>query len=46
MSPCLFLKNPKKGLVLIALYVDDNLMIGHSKAIKDAITEMESLDWY
>ena len=41
MDQCLFLKKSKKGLVLIALYVDDNLMIGHPKAIKDAIKEMK-----
>ena len=27
--------------MLIALYVDDNLMVGHPKAIEDAIMEMK-----
>ncbi len=31
----------KKGLVFIALYVDDNLMVGNLNAIDDAIEGMK-----
>ena len=37
VDPCLFSKKSKKGLCFIAIYVDDNLMIGHNAAIEDAI---------
>ena len=37
IDPCLFSRKNKSGLVLIALYVDDNLMIGHSEAIEETI---------
>ena len=37
IDPCLFSKKSKKGLCFIAIYVDDNLMIGHNAAIEDAI---------
>jgi len=37
VDPCLFSKKSEKGLCFIAIYVDDNLMIGHNAAIEDAI---------
>jgi len=37
VDPCLFMKKYEKGLVYIALYVDDNLMVGHPEAIDDTI---------
>ena len=41
VDPCLYMKKSKKGLVFIALYVDDNLMVSHPKAIVDAIEGMK-----
>ena len=41
IDPCLFLRENKSGLVLITLYVDDNLMIGHSEAIEETITQLK-----
>ena len=41
VDPCLYMKKSKKGLVFIALYVDDNLMVGHPKAIDEAIEGMK-----
>jgi hypothetical protein len=41
VDPCLFVKNSSLGIVFIALYVDDNLLVGHPKAIKDAIKQMK-----
>jgi hypothetical protein len=38
---CLFVKNSSLDIVFIALYVDDNLLAGHPKAIKDAIEQMK-----
>ena len=40
IDPCLFSRKNENGLVLIALYVDDNLMIGHSEAINEAIAQL------
>lgn len=41
VDPCLFMKRSSKGLVYIALFVDDNLLVGHPAAIKDAIEQMK-----
>jgi hypothetical protein len=38
---CLFVKNSSLGIVFIALSVDDNLLVGHPKAIEDAIEQMK-----
>ena len=37
MNPCLFVKRSSKGIVYVALYVDNNLMIGDKATIDDAI---------
>ena len=34
VDPCLFTKRSEKGICFIALYVDDNLLIGHQAAFK------------
>ena len=41
VDPCLFMKESSKGLVYVALYVDDNLIVGHRAAIDDAIKQMK-----
>lgn len=41
VDPCLFVKKSSKGIVYIALYVDDNLLVGHPEAIDDAIQQMK-----
>ena len=42
VDPCLFVKKDDKlGLVYIALYVDDNLLVGHTLAVDDVIKKMK-----
>ena len=41
VDPCLWRRKDKNGLVLIALYVDDCLCIGHTKAINEAIHDLK-----
>ncbi len=38
-DPCLFWKIYEKGVVFVAIYVDDNLIVGHPKAIEDTIEQ-------
>ena len=42
VDPCLYAKKSAKGIVYIALYIDDNLMIGNMMAIDDAILALNS----
>ena len=42
IDPCLYVKRIAKGIVYVALYVDDNLMIGNKAAIDDAILALKS----
>ena len=42
IEPCLYIKRSAKGIVYIALYVDDNLMIGNIAAINDAILALKN----
>ena len=37
INPCLYVKRNAKGTVYVALYIDDNLMIGDKAVIDDAI---------
>ena len=41
INPCLYVKRSTKCIVYIALYVDDNLMIGHIAAIDNAILALK-----
>ena len=41
VDPCLYMRRNKFGIVFIAIYVDDNLMVGHPAAIEDAIEGMK-----
>ncbi len=40
VDPCLYMKQSKKGLIFIALYVDDNLIVSHQKVTNDTIEGM------
>ena len=40
VDPCLFCKKTDKGICLIAMYVDDNLLVGHPAAIQDTIEQL------
>lgn len=40
VDPCIFMKQSKLGKCYIATYVDDNLIIGHKKAIEDAVCQI------
>ena len=42
IDPCLYVKRSMKGIVYIALYVDDNLMIGDKATIDDAIMALKN----
>ena len=42
VPPCLYMKKSAKGVVYIALYVDDDLMVGDMMAIDDAIAALKS----
>ncbi len=35
VNPCHYIKINENGLIYVALYVDDNLLIGDEKAIKE-----------
>jgi len=41
VDPCLFSRQNEKGICLIALYVDDNLMVGHPAAIDQTIRQFK-----
>ena len=41
VNPCLYLKKNEKGVVSVALYVDDNLMIGYIEITDKVITTLK-----
>ena len=43
VDPCLYVKKSAKGVVYIALYVNNNLMIGDMAAIDDAISALKNI---
>ena len=42
INPCLYVNRSAKGIVYVALYVDDNLMIGEKPTIDDAILALKN----
>ena len=42
VDPCLYIKESAKGVVYIALHVDNNIMVGNMVAIDDAISALKS----
>ena len=40
VDPCIFMKKSSLGVCYIATYVDDNLLVGHKKAIEDAVCQI------
>ena len=42
IDPCLYVKKSMKDIVYIALYVDNNLMVGNIATIDDAIKALKS----
>ena len=40
VDPCLYMRRCAKGIVFLALYVDDNLLVGHPVVIEDTIKKM------
>ena len=40
VDPCLFVRRNELGICFIAIYVDDNLLVGHPKAIDDVIDKL------
>ena len=45
VDSCLYIKKSAKGIVYVALYIDDNLMIGAVEAIYNTITALKEMDW-
>ena len=41
VDPCLFVRKTKEGICFVGIYVDDNLLIGNSKAIDRTIVELK-----
>ena len=41
-DPCLYTRRNKKGIVFIAIWVDDCLLVGHTEAILQAIEDLKS----
>ena len=41
VNPCLYVKKSNKGIVYVALYVGDNLMIGDVEANDNAMTALK-----
>ena len=44
-DPCLYIKKSEKGIVYVALYVDDNLMIVEVEAINEAKIAPKKMGW-
>ena len=42
IDPCLCVKRSMKGIVYVALYVDNNLMIGNKAVINDPILALKN----
>ena len=42
INSCLYVKRSMKGIVYVALYVDDNLMISNNATIDDAILALKN----
>ena len=42
IDPCLYVKKSAKGIVYVAFYLDDNLMIGNSATIDEAILALKN----
>ncbi len=43
IDPCLFWKQYEKGVVLMATYLYDNLIVGHFDAIEDIIEQLKKM---
>jgi hypothetical protein len=43
VDPCLWIKHFNKGIVIIAIYVDDCLIIGDDSNINEVIQELKRL---
>ena len=41
IDPCLYYRKSKKGTVFIAIYVDDNLLVGDAEAIQKTIKDLK-----
>ena len=42
VDPCLLMQNNEKGLIYVAVYVDDNFLIGTNEAIEDTIASLRA----
>ena len=41
-DPCLMYRRNENGICLIAIWVDDSLLVGHGKAIQETINDLEN----
>ena len=44
VEPCLYMKQSVKDRVYIALYIDDNLMVGNTDAIDEVVALLQEMD--
>ena len=42
INPCLYVKKSMKGIIYVALYLDNNLMVGNIATINDAIEVLKN----
>ena len=42
MDPCLMMRHDEKGLIYVAVYVDDNFFVGTDEAIEDTVSHLKS----
>jgi len=40
-NPCLFIKQSVNGIIIISVYIDDNLCVGHKKALAKFIEDLK-----
>ena len=44
VDPCLFMRKDRKGIAFIAIYVDNNLIVGHKAVVDKVIIELNKTD--
>jgi len=42
VDPCLLMRNDENGLIYVAVYVDDNILIGTDRAIEDTVKRLKA----
>ena len=42
VDPCLMMRHDEKGLIYVAVYVDDNFFVGTDEVIEDTVSHLKS----